>query len=189
MRFTRKLGLPKSTRSPSGKILAPYRPIRSPLFLPPREPTTTLSNTDKHSPHFVVISFTQTTDSQPNWIGQWLLYEHRAPRGCYELLASPLPPRHDDSKAPRHLPQCLSEAPSPISPTTASPPRRRPRTFTAQAPNYRRQVLIKARSTFTPTPKTVQNGSEEGPLTAAVISGAPQELQARTVRSVTDTRI
>lgn len=36
--------------------------------------------------------------------------------------------------------------------------------------------------TFTPVPKSVQNGSEEGILPAAVISGAPMELQARTVR-------
>ena len=33
-------------------------------------------------------------------------------------------------------------------------------------------------------PKRVQDGSEEDVLTAAVISGAPMELQARTVRSV-----
>jgi NADH dehydrogenase (ubiquinone) Fe-S protein 4 len=37
-------------------------------------------------------------------------------------------------------------------------------------------------STFTPVPKQVQNGSEENVLPAGLISGAPIELQARTVR-------
>lgn len=46
----------------------------------------------------------------------------------------------------------------------------------------------KATSTYSPTPKTVQDGSEEGPLTAAVISGAPVELQARTVRIFKETK-
>ncbi|KAK4218659.1 ETC complex I subunit conserved region-domain-containing protein [Rhypophila decipiens] len=40
----------------------------------------------------------------------------------------------------------------------------------------------KATSNFTPVPKYVQDGSEDGILSAAVISGAPIELQARTVR-------
>lgn len=36
---------------------------------------------------------------------------------------------------------------------------------------------------FTPVPKRIMNGSEEGEvLPAAVLSGAPVELQARTVR-------
>ncbi|KAG6042277.1 NADH:ubiquinone oxidoreductase 21kD subunit [Claviceps citrina] len=39
----------------------------------------------------------------------------------------------------------------------------------------------KATSTFTPVPTRLQDGSEET-LPAAVISGAPMELQARTVR-------
>ena len=40
-------------------------------------------------------------------------------------------------------------------------------------------------STFTPVPKRVMDGSEEGEvLPAAVLSGAPIELQARTVRYV-----
>lgn len=39
-------------------------------------------------------------------------------------------------------------------------------------------------SNFTPVPKHVQDGSEEGILPAAVISGAPMELQARTVRYI-----
>lgn len=38
-------------------------------------------------------------------------------------------------------------------------------------------------STFTPVPKKIQDGSEDVPyLQAAVLSGAPLELQARTVR-------
>jgi NADH dehydrogenase (ubiquinone) Fe-S protein 4 len=41
----------------------------------------------------------------------------------------------------------------------------------------------KATSTYTPVPRAIQDGSEEI-LPAAVISGAPMELQARTVRFV-----
>lgn len=42
---------------------------------------------------------------------------------------------------------------------------------------------VMGNSTFTPVPKRVLNGSEEGEaLPAAVLSGAPMELQARTVR-------
>jgi hypothetical protein len=38
-------------------------------------------------------------------------------------------------------------------------------------------------STFSPVPKRVMNGSEPGGITpAAVLSGAPVDLQARTVR-------
>ena len=41
------------------------------------------------------------------------------------------------------------------------------------------------RSTFTPVPKRVMDGSEDGEVVpAAVLSGAPIELQARTVRYV-----
>ncbi|KAL2761110.1 hypothetical protein ACRALDRAFT_2024965 [Sodiomyces alcalophilus JCM 7366] len=41
----------------------------------------------------------------------------------------------------------------------------------------------RATSTFTPVPKRVQDGREDTPyLQAAVVSGAPMELQARTVR-------
>ncbi|TAQ88800.1 hypothetical protein B7494_g2898 [Chlorociboria aeruginascens] len=44
-------------------------------------------------------------------------------------------------------------------------------------------VPDQASSNFTPIPKRVMNGSEEGDVTpAAVLSGAPIELQARTVR-------
>lgn len=44
----------------------------------------------------------------------------------------------------------------------------------------------KATSTFTPVPKRVQNGSEDVPyIQAGVLSDAPMELQARTVRYAT----
>ncbi|KAK4125423.1 hypothetical protein N657DRAFT_642142 [Parathielavia appendiculata] len=54
-------------------------------------------------------------------------------------------------------------------------------TLPRNAPDYNVPVDM-ATSTFTPVPKRVQDGSEEGILPAAVISGAPIELQARTVR-------
>jgi NADH dehydrogenase (ubiquinone) Fe-S protein 4 len=44
-------------------------------------------------------------------------------------------------------------------------------------------MLTKSLRTYTPVPKRVMNGSEDtGMLPAAVLSGAPIELQARTVR-------
>ncbi|KAK3949979.1 ETC complex I subunit conserved region-domain-containing protein [Pseudoneurospora amorphoporcata] len=49
------------------------------------------------------------------------------------------------------------------------------------SPNYDVPIDI-ATSTWTPVPKNIQNGSEQGILPAAVVSGAPMELQARTVR-------
>lgn len=46
-------------------------------------------------------------------------------------------------------------------------------------------ILISASRTFTPVPKRVMDGSEDTDiLAAAVLSGAPMELQARTVRYV-----
>jgi len=48
-------------------------------------------------------------------------------------------------------------------------------------PDYSAPIDM-ATSTFTPVPKHVQDGSEEGILPAAVLSGAPIEMQARTVR-------
>ncbi|KAF8848601.1 NADH-ubiquinone oxidoreductase 21kDa subunit [Acephala macrosclerotiorum] len=49
-------------------------------------------------------------------------------------------------------------------------------------PDYAAEV-DQASSTFSPIPKRVMNGSEEGDvLPAAVLSGAPIELEARTVR-------
>ncbi|KAK3906014.1 ETC complex I subunit conserved region-domain-containing protein [Staphylotrichum tortipilum] len=49
------------------------------------------------------------------------------------------------------------------------------------APDYSVTVDL-ATSTFTPVPKHVQDGSEEGILPAGLLSGAPLEMQARTVR-------
>ncbi|RYO80056.1 hypothetical protein DL766_008309 [Monosporascus sp. MC13-8B] len=52
----------------------------------------------------------------------------------------------------------------------------------ANAPDYGVHI-DKATSTYTPVPKRIMDGSEETDiLPAAVISGAPIELQARTVR-------
>lgn len=45
-------------------------------------------------------------------------------------------------------------------------------------------LLTRSCSTFTPVPTRVQDGSEDI-LPAAVLSGAPLELQARTVRYAT----
>ncbi|KAK3324760.1 ETC complex I subunit conserved region-domain-containing protein [Cercophora scortea] len=49
------------------------------------------------------------------------------------------------------------------------------------APDYS-VAVDKATSNFTPVPHSVQDGSEENILPAAILSGAPMELQARTVR-------
>ncbi|KAK0388771.1 hypothetical protein NLU13_5014 [Sarocladium strictum] len=51
---------------------------------------------------------------------------------------------------------------------------------TTNQPDYDIQA-DKATSTYTPVPKRVQEGTEDV-LPAAIISGAPMELQARTVR-------
>ncbi|KAH9883786.1 putative NADH-ubiquinone oxidoreductase 18 kDa subunit [Xylariomycetidae sp. FL2044] len=65
-----------------------------------------------------------------------------------------------------------------IAPTKPAPAEVRP----ANAPDYGVHI-DKATSTYTPVPKRVMDGSEEGDiLPAAVLSGAPIELQARTVR-------
>ncbi|KAK5624438.1 hypothetical protein RRF57_000154 [Xylaria bambusicola] len=59
-----------------------------------------------------------------------------------------------------------------------NPPETRP----ANAPDYNVHI-DKATSTFTPVPKHVMDGSEDTEVVpAAVLSGAPIELQARTVR-------
>ncbi|EGS22049.1 NADH-ubiquinone oxidoreductase-like protein [Thermochaetoides thermophila DSM 1495] len=54
-------------------------------------------------------------------------------------------------------------------------------TLPRNAPDYNVPIDI-ATSTFTPVPKNVQDGSEENVVPAGLISGAPMELQARTVR-------
>ncbi|KAI0019494.1 putative NADH-ubiquinone oxidoreductase 18 kDa subunit [Xylariomycetidae sp. FL0641] len=65
-----------------------------------------------------------------------------------------------------------------LTQTKPAPPEVRP----ANAPDYGVHI-DRATSTFTPVPKKVQDGSEPGDvLPAAVLSGAPMELQARTVR-------
>ncbi|KAI8632015.1 putative NADH-ubiquinone oxidoreductase 18 kDa subunit [Xylariaceae sp. FL1651] len=65
-----------------------------------------------------------------------------------------------------------------LSQTKSAPPEVHP----AHAPDYNVYV-DKATSTFTPVPKRVMDGSEDTDvLPAAVLSGAPIELQARTVR-------
>lgn len=47
------------------------------------------------------------------------------------------------------------------------------------------RIELNCGRTFTPVPKRVMDGSEDGDvLAAAVLSGAPIELQARTVRYV-----
>ncbi|KAI1818472.1 putative NADH-ubiquinone oxidoreductase 18 kDa subunit [Poronia punctata] len=65
-----------------------------------------------------------------------------------------------------------------LTQTKPAPPEVRP----ANAPDYGIHT-DKATSTFSPVPKRVMDGSEDvNTLPAAVISGAPIELQARTVR-------
>ncbi|KAK4040586.1 ETC complex I subunit conserved region-domain-containing protein [Parachaetomium inaequale] len=54
-------------------------------------------------------------------------------------------------------------------------------TLPRNAPDYNVPIDM-ATSTFTPVPKHVQDGSEENVLPAGLLSGAPLELQARTVR-------
>ncbi|KKA28310.1 hypothetical protein TD95_003003 [Thielaviopsis punctulata] len=46
----------------------------------------------------------------------------------------------------------------------------------------------RATSTFTPVPKRIQDGSEDIPVSAAITSGAPIELQARQVRIYRETK-
>jgi len=55
---------------------------------------------------------------------------------------------------------------------------------TAHAPDYNVAVDYRT-STFSPIPRRVMNGSEPGEsVAAAVLSGAPVDLQARTVRYI-----
>ncbi|OHX01058.1 NADH dehydrogenase fe-s protein 4 [Colletotrichum incanum] len=71
---------------------------------------------------------------------------------------------------------------SQLAPGTTGVPAAVPPSTEQNAPDYT-IAADKATSTFTPVPKKVQNASEDVPyLQAAVISGAPMELQARTVR-------
>ncbi|KAM0352488.1 hypothetical protein ACHAPU_002156 [Fusarium lateritium] len=86
------------------------------------------------------------------------------------MLRSVAAPRVALSAAPRRFQSNVTQASGTITgPVTSEPD------YDIQAD--------KATSTFTPVPRAVQDGSEEI-LPAAVISGAPMELQARTVRFV-----
>ncbi|CAG9946758.1 unnamed protein product [Clonostachys rosea f. rosea IK726] len=76
------------------------------------------------------------------------------------------------ASAPKRFESSTTPAPVEVPATTPSD---------ANQPDYSIRP-DKATSTFTPVPKRIQDGSEEGILPAAVISGAPRELQARTVR-------
>ncbi|KAI0592806.1 NADH-ubiquinone oxidoreductase [Biscogniauxia sp. FL1348] len=85
--------------------------------------------------------------------------------------ASIRPYSQSASSSPEDAPTALAEA-KPASRAV------RP----ANSPEYGVHI-DKATSTFTPVPKRVMDGSEEGEIVpAAVLSGAPIELQARTVR-------
>ncbi|KPM40344.1 hypothetical protein AK830_g6250 [Neonectria ditissima] len=86
------------------------------------------------------------------------------------LLRSAASPRVAISVAPRRFESSVTTTRGtvPVAPSTTNQP-----DYTISAD--------KATSTFTPVPKKVQTGNEEI-LPAAVISGAPIELQARTVR-------
>ncbi|KAK9770891.1 putative NADH dehydrogenase [ubiquinone] iron-sulfur protein 4, mitochondrial [Seiridium cardinale] len=74
------------------------------------------------------------------------------------------------------LSKAIAEA-GPVTDAAKSPAERAP-----NSPDYGAHI-DKATSTFTPVPKRVVDGSEDtNVLPAAVLSGAPIELQARTVR-------
>ncbi|KAM5386895.1 hypothetical protein ACJZ2D_000188 [Fusarium nematophilum] len=90
------------------------------------------------------------------------------------FLRSAVAPRVALSAAPRRYQSSVTQA----SGTIPAP--------TTNEPDYDIQA-DKATSTYTPVPKTVQEGSEQI-LPAATISGAPMELQARTVRIYQETK-
>ncbi|KAJ0385562.1 hypothetical protein COL922a_006140 [Colletotrichum nupharicola] len=95
-------------------------------------------------------------------------------QGAARLLRSAAPMR-------AALPLTARRFESSVATTTAAPPAVAPSTQ-ENAPDYTIQA-DKATSTFTPVPKKIQDASEDAPyLQAAVLSGAPMELQARTVR-------
>ncbi|KAF5568107.1 NADH:ubiquinone oxidoreductase 21kD subunit [Fusarium musae] len=84
------------------------------------------------------------------------------------MLRSAAAPRVALSAAPRRFQSNVTQASGTITgPVTSEP-------------DYNIEA-DKATSTFTPVPRSIQQGNEEI-LPAAVISGAPMELQARTVR-------
>ncbi|KAF5004548.1 hypothetical protein FDECE_8960 [Fusarium decemcellulare] len=91
------------------------------------------------------------------------------------LLRNAVAPRVALSAAPRRFQSSVTQASGtiPAAPTT-------------NEPDYDIKA-DKATSTYTPVPKSVQDGSEEI-LPASVISGAPMELQSRTVRIYQETK-
>lgn len=93
------------------------------------------------------------------------------------MLRSVASPRVALSAAPRRFQSSVTTAAPGTVPVAPS---------TTNQPDYDIQA-DKATSTFTPVPKSVQTGSEEI-LPASIISGAPVELQARTVRIYQETK-
>ncbi|RMJ10152.1 NADH-ubiquinone oxidoreductase 21 kDa subunit, mitochondrial [Fusarium euwallaceae] len=91
-----------------------------------------------------------------------------------QLLRGAIAPRVALSAAPRRFQSSVTQA----SGTVPAP--------TTNEPDYDIQA-DKATSTYTPVPKSLQEGTEEI-LPAATISGAPMELQARTVRIYQETK-
>ncbi|EFY85789.1 NADH-ubiquinone oxidoreductase 18 kDa subunit, putative [Metarhizium acridum CQMa 102] len=87
-------------------------------------------------------------------------------RNASRLLKGAGPSRLSLYTAPSRLQSSLTPSNAPVD--------------TAHQPDYD-VPADKATSTFTPVPSRVQDGSEDI-LPAAVLSGAPMELQARTVR-------
>ncbi|KAF7562787.1 hypothetical protein G7046_g1356 [Stylonectria norvegica] len=92
-------------------------------------------------------------------------------QGAARLLRNVASPRIVLAAAPRRYQSSVTTAASGTVPTAPS---------TTNHPDYDIPA-DKATSTFTPVPKKIQDGSEDI-LPAAIISGAPIELQARTVR-------
>ncbi|TDZ54936.1 NADH-ubiquinone oxidoreductase 21 kDa subunit [Colletotrichum trifolii] len=77
---------------------------------------------------------------------------------------------------------------SSVATTSTDVPAAVPPSTEQNGPNYN-ITADKATSTFTPVPKKVQDGSEDVPyIQAGTISGAPMELQARSVRIYQETK-
>ncbi|KAK5998116.1 Complex I-21kD [Cladobotryum mycophilum] len=86
------------------------------------------------------------------------------------LMRSAIPARVTLASTPRRFESSIAKPPADVIPTVPG----------TNQPDYDIPA-DKATSTFTPVPKRIQDGSEEI-HPAATISGAPLELQARTVR-------
>ncbi|EER24172.1 NADH-ubiquinone oxidoreductase 21 kDa subunit, mitochondrial precursor, putative [Coccidioides posadasii C735 delta SOWgp] len=107
----------------------------------------------------------------------------RAARLAYPVNArfvSSSAPRQLDEKAPKTSPE---DAPTDVSRGGSMIRRESPSEAMARhQPDYNATV-DQATSLFSPVPKRVMDGSEPGDIVAAaVLSGAPTDLQARTVR-------